>query len=253
MAMTTRPPHPAAAPPLPTVPAPVAAATGAFWGAVSRLRGGMRSLHPIGDGYSAQIVVPEAASRPIGSTGVDLFDMSGRREAIVRFSRGAGLPEPLPDILGIAVRVPDAHGPGAHQDFLLVTSSAAPVAHHALLPARSFFDRTFSSILAYSMGGSLRLVGARGLSAVPHGGDAGLGGVAIAAARGSLAYDLSLAAPFGRFSPVARLEVGDRLPSDVSERLTFNVWNTGGGIAPAGPFQGVRLPAYEGSQRGRRT
>jgi hypothetical protein len=252
MAMTTRPPRPAAAPPLPTVPAPVAAATGAFWGAVSRLRGGMRSLHPIGDGYSARFVVQEGGRTPF-LHGVPLFDTPGTREAIVRFSRGAGLPEPLPDILGIAVRVLDAHGPGAHQDFLLVTSSGAPVAHHALLPARSFFDRTFSSILAYSIGGSLRLVGARGLSAVPHGGDAGLGGVAIAAARGSLAYDLSLAALFGRFGSVARLEVGDRLPADVSERLTFNVWNTGGGIAPAGPFQGVRLPAYEGSQRGRKT
>ena len=252
MAMTTRPPRPAAAPPLPTVPAPVAAATGAFWGALSRLRGGIRSLHPIGDGYRAKFVVHKGGRGSL-MHGVPLFDEPGTREAIVRFSRGAGLPEPLPDILGIAVRVLDAHGPGEHQDFLLATSSAAPVAHHALLPARSFFDRTFSSVLVYSIGGSMRLVGARGLSAVPHGGDEGLGGVAIAAARGSLAYDLALAAPFRRFAPVARLEVGDRLPADVSERLTFNVWNTGGGIRPAGPFQGVRLPAYEGSQRGRKT
>jgi len=37
------------------------------------------------------------------------------------------------------------------------------------------------------------------------------------------------------------------------ERLAFNVWNSGGGIAPGGPFQGLRMPAYEGSQRGRVT
>lgn len=248
MAMTTRPPRPAAAPPRPRVPAPVSVATGAFWGALSRLRGGRRSLHPNGVGFEARLAVSGAES-----TGVELFDERGSRPAIVRFSRGAGLPEPLPDILGIAVRVLDAHGPGAHQDFLLATSSDVPVAHHALLPGRSFFDRTFSSILVYSMAGSTRLVGALPRSSAPHGGDTGLGGVVMAAARGGLHYDLALAAPFGRFAPVARIEVGDRLPDDEAERLRFNVWNTGGGIRPTGPFNGLRLPAYEGSQRGRRT
>jgi hypothetical protein len=249
MTMTTRPPRPAAAPPRPSVPAPVAAATGAFWGALSRLRGGRRSLHPIGIGFRAELVVPPQP----GPLGTDLFDEPGTHRAVVRFSRGAGLPEPLPDILGVAIRVLDAHGPGAHQDFLLATSADVPVAHHALLPATSFFDRTFSSILVYSIGGRTRLVGARPTSQAPHGAGKGLDGVATAAARGELAYDLGLAQPFGRFQTVARIEVGDRLPDDESERLRFNVWNSGGGIRPGGPFQGLRLPAYEGSQRGRRT
>src|SRR5918998_4358533 len=156
MAMTTRPPRPAASPPRPTVPAPVAAATGAFWGAISALRGGRRSLHPIGDAFEATFVVPQRRD-PLGA---DLLDQPGERRAIVRFSRGAGLPEPLPDVLGIAIRVLDAHGPGGHQDFLLATSADLPFAHHALLPATSFFDRTFSSILVYSIGGAARVVGA---------------------------------------------------------------------------------------------
>jgi hypothetical protein len=248
MAMTTRPPRPAAAPPRPTVPAPVAAATGAFWGAVSTLRGRKRSLHPIGQAYEARFVVPGG-----GATGVDLFDTPGTHDAIVRFSRGAGLPEPVPDILGIAVRVLDAHGEGAHQDFLLATSADLPVAHHLLLPARSFFDRTFSSILTYSIGDAVRLVGALPETAAPHGGDTGLGGVGIAATRGDLRYAIAVAAPFRRFQRVAGVEIGARLPDEESERLRFNPWNTGGGIKPNGPFQGVRLPAYEGSQRGRRT
>jgi hypothetical protein len=249
MATATREPQPAAAPPRPSVPAPLATATGAFWGALSRLRGGRRSLHPIGIGFEARLVVGDVGPE----VGVPLFDSPGSHRALVRFSRGAGLPEPLPDILGIALRVLDAHGPGAHQDFLLATSSGAPVVHHALLPARSFFGRTFSSILTYSMGGSPYVVGARSRSDAPHDGDAGLGGVAMAAARGALAYDVAIARPLGRFAPVARVEVGERLPDDESERLRFNVWNSGGGIRPSGPFQGVRMPAYEGSQSGRRT
>lgn len=250
MTMTTRPPRPAATPPRPAVPAPVAAATGAFWGALSFLRGRRRSLHPIGDAYEATLEIPGGRA-PLGA---DLFDEPGERRAIVRFSRGAGLPEPLPDILGLAVRILDAHGPGEHQDLLLATSSDAPVAHHALLPARTFFDRTFSSILVYSIGRRTRLIGALPRSAAPHGaGGTGLTAVATAAARGELVYDICLAAPFGRFQPVARLSVGGRLPDDGGERLRFNVWNAGGGIDPRGPFQGLRLAAYEGSQRGRRT
>lgn len=248
--MTERPPRPASAPPRPSVPAPVAAATGAFWGALSALRGRKRSLHPIGNAYEATLVVP----RRVATLGADLLDEPGERRAIVRFSRGAGLPEPLPDILGIAIRVVDAHGPGEHQDFLLVTSSGLPVAHHALLPATSYFDRTFSSVLVYSIGGATRLVGAVPRSAAPSDGPGGgLGGVALAASRGQLFYELCLAAPLGRFVPVARLEVGRPMPADEGERLAFNVWNAGGGIRPGGPFQGLRLPAYEGSQRGRRT
>ena len=248
MAMTTRPPRPAAAPPVPTMPAPVAAATGAFWGAISALRGRRRGLHTNGDAYEARFVVDGA-----GHTGAPLFDEPGSRIAIARLSRGAGLPEPVPDVLGIAVRVLDAHGPGAHQDFLLATSADLPVAHHLLLPALSFFKRSFSSVLPYSIGESTRLIGAKALSAAPHDGDEGLGGVSTAATRGDLQYELMLAAPLGRFERVARLELGARLPAAESERLRFNPWNTGGGIKPIGPFQGVRLPAYEGSQSGRRT
>jgi hypothetical protein len=216
---------------------------------VSRLRGGHRSLHPNGDAYEAKFVVPERRE----SLGADLLDEPGERRAIVRFSRGAGLPEPLPDILGIAIRVLDAHGPGGHQDFLLATSSGLPVAHHALLPATTFFDRTFSSILVYSIGGATRLVGAEPRSSAPVDHGTGLDAVRVAASRGQLFYDLSLAAPFGRFDPVARLDVGAPLPDEQGERLTFNVWNSGGGIRPGGPFQGLRMPAYEGSQSGRDT
>jgi len=226
----------------------VSAATSAFWGALSLLRGRRRSLHPIGDGYEAKFVVSRR-----GSTGAALFDTPATHRALVRFSRGAGLPEPLPDILGVAFRVLDAYGPGAHQDFLLATSADAPVAHHALLPGRSFFERTFSSVLVYSIGASTRLVGARARTSQTDGGDSGLRGVGRSAARGELSYDVELASPLGRFEPVARLEIGAPLPVDDAERLAFNVWNAGGGIKPTGPFNGLRLPAYEGSQQGRRT
>src|SRR4029450_7999147 len=57
-------------------------------------------------------------------SGVPLFQAGATHQALLRFSRGAGLPEPLPDALGVAIKLPDAHGPGVDQDLLLTSSTA---------------------------------------------------------------------------------------------------------------------------------
>jgi hypothetical protein len=61
------------------------------------------------------------------------------------------------------------------------------------------------------------------------------------------------AAPFRGWRRIGSIDVGAPLGGDVGERLRFNPWNTGGGIRPAGPFQGLRDPAYSASQRARLT
>ena len=195
-----------------------------IWSALSSLRGA-RIFHPDGDAYSALLHVPGG-----GRTGVPLFDAAGELPALVRLSRGAGLPEPLPDAIGLAVRLCDVHGPGRHQDFLLITSTNVPVLHHLILPG-VLADQSYSSVLPYRIGGRLRLVGA-----LP---------------RGRGAYDLCLAPVGGRFVPIARLALGGRCAPEISEGLRFNPWHTGGGIEPAGPLQAWRRGAYRASQEGR--
>ena len=81
-----------------------AAAAGFYALAVLRRR---RSLHPTGVGYQGELLVGND-----GRVGVPLFRPGAAHTALLRFSRGAGLPEPLPDALGVAVKLPDAHGPG---------------------------------------------------------------------------------------------------------------------------------------------
>ena len=156
--------------------------------------------------------------------------MPGSYAAVARISRGVGLPEPIPDTIGLAVRISDAHGPGRHQDFLMNTSLDAPVLHHLILP-QLLPGQSYSSVLAYRIGDDLRLVGA-----LP---------------RGRGAFDLALAPVAGRFAAVARLSPDEQLTGEASEALRFNPWNTGGGIRPVGPFQGWRRSAYAGSQEGR--
>jgi hypothetical protein len=155
----------------------------------------------------------------------------GEHAAIVRLSRGVGLPRPLPDVLGLAVRLVDAHGPSRHQDFLLVTSLDAPVLHHLILPGPlGPYGQSYSSVLPYRVGERLRLVGA-----LPRRPD----------------FDLATAPLAGRWTPFGRLRLGERLSQAAAEALRFNPWHTGGGIRPAGPLQAIRGPAYKGSQQGR--
>ncbi len=195
-----------------------------IWSALSRVRGA-RIFHPDGVAHRATLTVPGGAR-----TGARLFDREATYTATVRLSRGVGLPQPLPDTLGLAVRIEDAYGERRHQDFLMNTSLDWPVLHHLILPAL-LPGQSYSSVLAYRIGGSLRVVGA-----IP---------------RGQQAFDLALAGLSGRLAPVARLQLGERLPGEIAERIRFNPWHTGGGIRPAGPLQRLRGQAYPGSQRGR--
>jgi hypothetical protein len=196
--------------------------------------------------YDAQLVVR-------GHDGflarTELFGTPATRPALVRFSRSLGLPRPLPDLIGMSVRVRDVYGEGHHQDFLMVSSVDAPVAHHIFVPAADVQQRPYSSSLPYRAGDRTFLVGAlpRAESPQPEG-DTELDRLAAAAATGALAFDLAVAEVWGRFHPVAELRVGDPLPPE-ADALLFNPWNSGGGLEPAGFLNRLRDIAYPLSQR----
>ena len=228
---------------MPEIPDTVARATGGLFKALSAARG-KRAFHPHG-------VVFEATFTPYvrsAKTGVELLD-GGERRALVRCSRALGLPEPVPDILGFAIRFPDAYGPGAHQDLLTVTSFDAPLAHHALVPATGFFERPYSTLLAFRLPEGIRLFGVLPLGSGPALGPR-LEQIAEAAERGTATFELALSPLNGRFDGVGMIVLGERLPRAEGERLRFNPQYSGGGIRPAGPLQGLRDPAYRGSQAG---
>jgi hypothetical protein len=208
-------------------------------------RGG-KAVHPHGAVYEAQLVVPSQRGA-LGQT--ELFGTPASRRALVRFSRSLGLPRPLPDLLGMSLRVPDAYGAGRDQDFLMVTSADAPVVHHLFLPAGDVQQRPYSSSLPYRAGDETFVVGAlpRPESPRVEGGDE-LERLAAAAATGALLFDLAVATVWGRFRPVAELRVGDPLPP-ASDALRFNPWNSGGGLEPTGLLNRLRDYAYPLSQR----
>jgi hypothetical protein len=214
-----------------------------------------RSLHPIGVGYRGWLVVGD--DHP-GRPEVPLFRPGTAHPAVLRFSRGAGLPEPLPDALGVAVKLPDAYGPGNDQDLLLTSSTDRPLLRRLLFPATSFVRGVFSTALPYELGGKrvvLLLVPAHTGTGQFAGAGIGRGRGALAelnaAATGGLRFELRTADSFGPSQPVATLTTGQPLPAEQTEALRFNPWSTGPGIRPAGWLNLLRDTAYKASQRGR--
>ena len=215
-----------------------------------------RSLHPAGIRHQGWLRVPHGSPpRP----GVPLFQVGATHPALLRFSRGAGLPEPLPDALGVAIKLPDAHGPGADQDLLLTSSTDRPLLRRLLFPGTSFVHGAFSTALPYDLGSErvvLLLVPAP-ISAGPPTGDAGhrpVGGALAelrAVAANGLELELRTARSLGRSQPLATVTVGPPLSPDQTKALRFNPWTTGPGIHPSGWLNLLRDAAYQASQRGR--
>jgi hypothetical protein len=199
-----------------------------------------RAFHPFGAGFSARLI-PDAE----GAAGASALE--DEREVLVRLSRALGLPEWLPDPCGLALRVPDAHGPGRHQDLLMVSSARPPVGRHALLPSRGFCDLPYSTVLPYRLRGETVLLGARARAPRP--------GPRLAELQereiGGLEFELEVAGLRGRWRPLATLSLGERLPPAQTERLGFDPTNTGGGLELVGLLNRLRGPAYGASQEGR--
>jgi hypothetical protein len=227
-----------------TVAAVAGVAVGAVLALVAAARRG-KAVHPHGEVYAARLVVGGVPAAPAAA---QLLATAGEHPALMRFSRSLGLPRPLPDLLGMSIRVLDAYGRGRHQDFLLVSSADRPVLHHLFLPAADLQQRPYSSSLPYRAGTQRFIVGA-----LPHAhsprpaGETELERVRIAAATGRLRFQLAVAAPMERFTPVAELHVGRPLPT-AADALRFLPLNAGGGLEPVGLLNRMRRYAYPMSQ-----
>jgi hypothetical protein len=134
----------------------VGSALGAVFGTVAALRRA-RALHPRGTVTGATL-----RRVPHPPTGVDWLDQPDDERVTVRLSRSAGLPAPLPDVLGLAIAVP--LGSDRRGDLLLSTAGRAPLLRHLLLPRRGALGSAYTCLVPYE---SSR--GAVMLAALPDG------------------------------------------------------------------------------------
>ncbi|SEK87472.1 hypothetical protein SAMN04515665_1067 [Blastococcus sp. DSM 46786] len=208
------------------------------FGAVARWRHG-RPLHPRGAVLDA-VLERHGASPPLGDP---WLDGSGTTEALVRFSRGAGLPAPLPDVLGLAIRLPDADG--APVDLLLSTCGRGPLTRRVPV-LRTDAAATYGSIMAYrSAAGTVRLAAFPGVLSLPSDPEP----VAAAAADGAVVFTLAVAPGAQEWRPFGTLRAtGTHGPLDT--RLRFDaVRNPPPGLVADGPLARFREPAYATARR----
>jgi hypothetical protein len=90
--------------------------------------------------------------------GVAWLDARGTDEVLVRTSRAIGTPAPLPDIHGLAIRVPDATGGFA--DLLLATTAWNRFGRHLLVPTLAV-GPTLTTLLPYRTDIGPVVIGAR--------------------------------------------------------------------------------------------
>ena len=191
------------------------AALAATLGLATALRG-ERVFHPRGSAYEAHVDVPGG-----GSWGARLLDERASYVGVVRLSRAVGLPDPLPDVEGLALRLARLGVAGAPLD-LLINSAW----RFAFVP--SVVAPTWSSILPYRTGsGRLVLLGARPVAD---------------------GFDLLVAEPLGRWQQWGHLRLAE--PFD-GERLRFAPTVGAQDLTPVALFRSLRAWSYNASQAGR--
>lgn len=119
-----------------------------------------RLIHRRGVVFEARLHPPERLPGP-GAR-------SYARRAVVRLSGTFGLPRPLPEWTGLAVRIfdreaggPSPGGDPSHVvDILLVSSVPEPELWRQMRPSREPLSSTFSSVTRYPLGGTDQVVAA---------------------------------------------------------------------------------------------
>ncbi len=208
--------------------------------ALARWRNG-RPMHPRGAVFSA-VLDRHGSGRPWG---IAFLDATARDDAVVRLSRGAGLPAPLPDLLGLAVRLDG--GAGQPVDLLLSSTVPGPLAR--VVPAlRRDAASVYGSIMAYSStAGSIRLAALPTTGGIPS----DPGPLAGSVARRPLVFELAAARGFGPWRRFARLTIrGAARPLDPDLRFDA-VRHPPPGLVPDGPLARFRQPAYAAAQEAR--
>jgi hypothetical protein len=227
--------------------------TGPFGAGAARLTGALTAIRDArligrsGSAYRAQLDVMPGARRLRSP----LLDRPGLYEVTLRASRAVGLPDPLPDLLGLAIKIPNANGPGRDQDLLLFSSASSPLARQTAVPATSFLDRHYSSISPYLVGGRPLLLGAVASRRVVYDGGTALAELDVAAVTGNLTFDLQVATLVGRWRSVGLVRVGTGLTDAEADGLRFNPWNTGPAMLPFGIADAIRRPVYLAAQKRR--
>ena len=222
---------------------------GALFYAAGRLRRGRRkALHPDG-AVMAATVHRDGTPTPWGAP---WLDATGEHEATVRLSRSAGLPSPLPDVLGMALRVRiDGHD----ADLLLSSAGRGSLGRFLLRPRTAPGRGIYTTLLPYRSPRGPVLIAAepersRQLPPDPA-------GLAARLATDPMRFRLFCAAPRGPWQQFGTLEIGTEVDPPASRAgvdapISFDpVLNPLPGLRMYDAVAGVRARTYASARRAR--
>ncbi|MFI6516867.1 hypothetical protein ACIBF1_15000 [Spirillospora sp. NPDC050679] len=203
--------------------------------AAARLRHA-RTFHPRGRTYAGTLRVTSALGP---------LEAERTYEVVVRLSKAVPTPGALPDVLGIALRVPV----GADQvDLLFASTGRPPVLRHMLALRTSYTRGAFTTLLPYEVDGGERVLGL--LPTTRRDVQTGEGELDAEVAVAPLTFALAAAPLTGAWQTKGVLEVRQPPVREVPDAFDPQLNNVPG-LRPTGPFQTVRRWAYAGSRRGR--
>lgn len=201
----------------------VGSALGATFRVVGAVRPAGKPLHP--DGAVRRGTLRRYGVRP--PVGIPFLDQAGLDDVVVRLSRAAGLPRPLPDVHGLALRVPD--GDGSHGDVLFATTGLGALSRFLLVPTWSA-ARPMTTLLPYDTEIGPVVLGVR-----PQGDDD--------------TFELLYAVRDGEWRPVGELRLSQE---HHDEPISFDpVRNTLPGLAQYAAVRRIREPAYDAARSSR--
>lgn len=205
-------------------------AGGQMLGAATRMiavRPATKPLHPRGS--VVQGTLHRVGSR--GMTGTSWLDDVGDDLVLVRQSRAIGLPPPVPDVHGLAIRVPTEEG--RHGDLLFASTGLGRLTRFTLTAGRSPYRRPMTTLLPYRTP-----VGAVLLSAV---------------FRDESWVELAWAIRSGRWHPFADLSLHTDSSDQDDMPVSFDpVTNVLPGLEPYDWVRRLREPSYATARQSRR-
>jgi hypothetical protein len=199
------------------------AVLGGVFRAVGAVRPTAKPLHPRGVLRHATLH-RHGVEPPVG---VEFLDAVGTDEVLVRESRAAGLPAPLPDVHGLALRVPRPDG--SHGDVLFASTGFGWLTRFLLVPTRTTYGRPMTTLLPYDTAAGPVLLGVH--------------------ATGDARLELAFAVGEGRWRPFGELLLSGR---ESDQEITFDpVRHTLPGLDQYAAVRRLREPAYDAARSSR--
>lgn len=134
-------------------------------------------------------------------------------DVIGRISKGVGLPGALPDIAGLAWRIPPPPDLRSCMPWDVLLASTIAGSRFVLAPTRSWTNSTFASLMPLQFRDAMWWVRARMVTEIEEPG-LSLGAIERQIDSGEIDFDIEQASGTGGFSPLARLTLRHVDPSN---------------------------------------